>query len=188
MASPTIFDTTRRPGALAHDLRRLAGWPLTMKGRFSMFSIKKTIGDDYNVDLDDSLATKQALNRLGYYTPPQSYGMVPYPERLMFDSLKAFQKDEGLRVDGLMRPGGPTEAQIGYRLAQAEGKTPHAPEENAGRNMPVIVPRNVDPKMPQLRDRFEPKSGPYFDQNGNLVIEGIHPRTGFPISRSKGPH
>jgi len=86
-----------------------------------MFQIKKTIGDDYNVDLEDSLSTKQALERLGYYETP-SYGMTPYPDRHMFDSMKAFQKDEGLQVDGLMRPGGPTEARIDQRLAQAEGK------------------------------------------------------------------
>ncbi|CAA6603920.1 conserved hypothetical protein [Rhodospirillaceae bacterium LM-1] len=84
------------------------------------FQIRKVIGDDYNVDPDDTLNTKQALNRLGYYAPPQSYGMTPYPDRLMFNSLKAFQKDMGLKIDGLMRPGGPTEAQIGLRLAENE--------------------------------------------------------------------
>jgi len=104
-----------------------------------IFQIKKTIGDDYNVDLEDSLSTKQALERLGYYETP-SYGMTPYPDRHMFDSMKAFQKDEGLQVDGLMRPGGPTEARIDQRLAQAEGKRKDT-------NTPVPMPTNRGDNM-----------------------------------------
>ncbi|MBF0269080.1 MAG: peptidoglycan-binding protein [Alphaproteobacteria bacterium] len=110
-------------------------WP-PMKDYFTMlqsaFKVRKVIGDDHSVDPDDTLNTKQALNRLGYYSPPQSYGLTPYPDRLMFNSLKAFQKDEGLKVDGLMRPGGPTEAQIGQRLAEKKEwkRPPDAPPYN----------------------------------------------------------
>jgi len=115
-----------------------------------MFQIKKTIGDDYNVDLEDSLSTKQALERLGYYETP-SYGMTPYPDRHMFDSMKAFQKDEGLQVDGLMRPGGPTEARIDQRLAQAEGKRKDT-------NTPVPMPDNPGVNSPRCNAQGDSKT------------------------------
>ena len=59
---------------------------------------------------------KQALNHLGEYDPP-AYGMTPYPDTPMFDGMKAFQKKNGLTVDGFARPGGPTETTLNSRLA-----------------------------------------------------------------------
>lgn len=35
----------------------------------------------------------------------------------MFDGIKRFQKENRLKVDGLMRPGGPTETAINQRLS-----------------------------------------------------------------------
>ena len=38
----------------------------------------------------------------------------------MFDSIKAFQKDKGLEVDGIMKPEGPTLATMNKHLAAAD--------------------------------------------------------------------
>ncbi len=41
--------------------------------------------------------------------------MTPYPDTRMFDGLKAFQKENGLKIDGMMKPGGPTENTLAAR-------------------------------------------------------------------------
>jgi hypothetical protein len=38
----------------------------------------------------------------------------------MLDDLRDFQRDNGLKVDGLMNPGGPTEKTIGDKLTEAD--------------------------------------------------------------------
>ncbi|MBF0166654.1 MAG: peptidoglycan-binding protein [Alphaproteobacteria bacterium] len=90
------------------------------------FQIQKPLGEAHNVDPQDVLATKKALNRLGYYQLPE-HGLHPYPDQSLFDSVKAFQKDEGLRVDGFMRPRGPTEAALDNRLAEVKRKDANTP-------------------------------------------------------------
>jgi hypothetical protein len=65
---------------------------------------------------DDVLNMKQGLNKLGHYEAP-AYGMTPYPDTPMFDGMKAFQKKNGLTVDGYARPGGPTEKTLNSHLA-----------------------------------------------------------------------
>lgn len=83
---------------------------------FGPIKLKNTIGETYNVDLNDIEPTKHALNMLGYYDIP-TYGMNTYPDMPMFKGIKSFQKKTGLRVDGIMRPGGETERTINRRLA-----------------------------------------------------------------------
>lgn len=39
----------------------------------------------------------------------------------MFDGIKRFQKENRLKIDGLMRPGGPTETAINQRLSGGRG-------------------------------------------------------------------
>ena len=40
---------------------------------FHPFDIRKTIAETVNVNPDDTLRTKRALGRLGYYEPPKSH-------------------------------------------------------------------------------------------------------------------
>jgi hypothetical protein len=70
-------------------------------------------------DEDDVFNTKTLLNRIGYYDAP-SYGITPYPDGRLFQSIARFQKDHDLTVDGWMKPGGETERAlqlVGRRLA-----------------------------------------------------------------------
>ena len=44
---------------------------------------------------------------LGYLKVPD-FGLTPYPDKAMVDGVKSFQKDHGLKVDGVMKKDGPT--------------------------------------------------------------------------------
>ncbi len=46
--------------------------------------------------------------------------MTPYPDEPMFDGIKAYQKANRLRVDGVMKPGGETEQSMNKRVAEAQ--------------------------------------------------------------------
>lgn len=70
------------------------------------------------VDENDTLQTKSALGELGYYSTP-GYGMTPYPDEPMFDGIKKYQRDNKLRVDGVMKPRGETEQAIDRHLASS---------------------------------------------------------------------
>ena len=82
------------------------------------FRLKKTIGDSYTMDLDDSLNTKKALADLGHLKIPD-YGLTPYPDRAMVDGVKSFQKDHGLKIDGVMKKDGPTINRLNPILTSA---------------------------------------------------------------------
>ncbi len=68
-----------------------------------------------SVDPDDVMVTKRSLNRLGYYPTPD-WGLTPYPTEAMFRSLSAFQKQENLIPDRIMKPDGPTATRLGQVL------------------------------------------------------------------------
>ena len=81
------------------------------------FRLNQPLAPSSNADGNDVLAMKGALGSLGEYELP-SYGMTPYPDTPMFEGMKRFQKKNGLTVDGIARPGGPTEATVKARLAR----------------------------------------------------------------------
>lgn len=67
-------------------------------------TLNKPFSASSAVDARDTHALKNALNRLGYYRPPASIGITPIPDREIFDALRRFQQDRGLRADSVMRP------------------------------------------------------------------------------------
>ena len=83
---------------------------------FKPYSLKSRIGPDSNMDLDDVLKTKKALNGLGYMSLPR-HGLTPYPDNKMIDGIRSFQRDGGLRVDGVMKPDGPTLGRLNKILS-----------------------------------------------------------------------
>ncbi|MCR6629232.1 MAG: peptidoglycan-binding protein [Magnetospirillum sp.] len=98
----------------------------------SWFSLNKAMGTNYTVDPGDIVSTKTALNQLGYYDVPPHRGIDDWTDDAMFNGIKAFQKDNGLKVDGLMRPGGPTEQAINTGLA--ENAKDNTPDASGGQN------------------------------------------------------
>jgi hypothetical protein len=151
----------------------------------SWFNLKQPMGKNYTVAPVDIVNTKAALTQLGYYRPPNEIGIQPWTDEAMFNGIMQFQKDNGLKVDGFMRPGGPTEGYINQHLAIAgEGRGDADGDDGSGMpdgtfsNMPVIVPPNVDPNMPILTEPLpENAPGAYIDENGIPRLDGVNPRT-----------
>lgn len=83
--------------------------------------LKAPLGTNYTANPNDLMNAKKALNQLGYYDIPPHRGVDDWTDDATFDGIRSFQKDHRLKVDGLMRPGGPTESTINQRLAGLEG-------------------------------------------------------------------
>ena len=55
---------------------------------------------------------------LGYYDDTET-GLAPYADDQLFQSVQAFQKDNDLKRDGVMKPGGPTQNKINEKLKES---------------------------------------------------------------------
>jgi hypothetical protein len=71
-------------------------------------------------DENDVVITKRALERLGYQHNSAS-GPTCFADQEFLNGLRRFQKDQGLNVDAIVTPGGPTGFAIGKLL---EGLAP----------------------------------------------------------------
>ncbi|CAA7618392.1 hypothetical protein MTBLM5_260020 [Magnetospirillum sp. LM-5] len=112
----------------------------------NLFSLKEPMGTDYQVDPDDIVNTKTALNQLGYYPVPPERGIDDWTDDKMFQGIRSFQQDQGLKVDGFMRPGGPTEQTMNVELAAMQDRR----QPNTGRASDVS-PNIKDPSTGQVR-------------------------------------
>lgn len=65
---------------------------------------------------EDTLVVKEALQSMGYYEPPKDIGMHSHPDSQLFDAVKDFQRDNGLKVDGIIKPDGETEKAMNESL------------------------------------------------------------------------
>lgn len=54
---------------------------------------------------------KTLLAELGHYPAPD-WGVSAYPDRALFDAIRAYQAEHGLKADGVMKPGGETEVSL----------------------------------------------------------------------------
>jgi len=111
---------------------------------YSILELRKTVGPSHNVEPDDILALKKALNQTGHYKVPD-FGITPYPDTPLIKGIKKFQKDHDLKVDGVMKPGGPTENALGRKLVASErsensplgtGQLQKPEKENGGQKCP----------------------------------------------------
>lgn len=125
----------------------------------NMFKIGNTIAADTNTNPDDVVKTKAALAQTGHYEAPP-YGITEVPDNAMIDGLKKFQSDNGLKVDGVMKPDGPTQAKIGETLTKAptpmtdplapKVTKPKPPKLNPLTDLPEV-------KMPKLKTAILPE-------------------------------
>lgn len=129
------------------------------------FTLKAPLASNANVDLDDAMKTKLALQRLGYYKTP-SYGMTPYPDQPLFDAVADLQRDKGLRRTGEVRPGDDTEKAIRVALSET---TPNA-SENSDKKGKYIWRTRGDSKV---RSAHAERDGRVFEWNN--PPEGGHP-------------
>ncbi len=151
----------------------------------SWLKLKRPMDEAANADYGDIVNAKRALLQLGYYQPPGGGAIGAWVDGPLFEGIRRFQRDNRLKVDGVMRPGGPTEAAMNRRLSGRE----MSGEPDKG--MPVIIPPQVDNNMPVIKGTIQPSpddySGPYVDENGNIHVDGIHPKTRKPIYPPRGP-
>lgn len=75
------------------------------------YRLKSALGASYNTDPEDVWVTKRNLRTKGYYAEP-AHGMTEFPDEQLIDAIKGFQRDNDLRVDGVMKPDGETERQL----------------------------------------------------------------------------
>ncbi len=79
--------------------------------------MKGPIGPSYDADPDDVLVAKESLRRTGYYRLPD-FGLTDAAGNDLFDSIRSFQSDHGLTVDGVMRPSGQTAHSVARHLVK----------------------------------------------------------------------
>ena len=71
---------------------------------------------------DDVLQVKRVLDDLGYYKKPR-YGITEYPDKDMFSGIRDFQKDNDLKIDGILKPNGETEKALD-KAFKVSGRSP----------------------------------------------------------------
>ncbi|PHS75216.1 MAG: hypothetical protein COB59_11700 [Rhodospirillaceae bacterium] len=76
-----------------------------------MKNLNSTLSANSAANEEDVIATKIFLRNQGHYIPPE-WGISQFPDQAMFDSIREFQKSQGLKVDGVMKPEGETETAI----------------------------------------------------------------------------
>lgn len=82
-----------------------------------MFEIKRPISRNSKTDLEDTARVKLALTSLGHYDDTET-GLSPYADNQFFHSVKNFQKENGLKVDGVINPEGETHTTLKKKLSE----------------------------------------------------------------------
>ncbi len=83
-----------------------------------LLNLRNGVGRGQENGEHDVFATDNALREIGAYTPPPEYAREPqrYTTEPMVDALEDFQEQNGLKIDGYAKPGGPTERAINNNL------------------------------------------------------------------------
>lgn len=89
-----------------------------MPNAFPLY-LKNTLAANSLAEPDDVIITKRALERLGYYDRPQ-WGLQDFTDDGLFAGIRSFQEDNGLTIDGVMKPGGETERALIPQLGHEE--------------------------------------------------------------------
>ncbi len=78
---------------------------------FMPFNLKGAIGANYIAEQEDLIPIKKTLNKVGYYKKP-SWDYSDSVDQPLINAITAFQQDNNLEPDGVMKPGGPTEKKL----------------------------------------------------------------------------
>lgn len=99
------------------------------KGIGDFFSVGSPVSSSSDANSLDVLNTQNALADLGHFN-------AQTPD--IGEGLKSFQAENGLKVDGLMNPGGPTESALSETLANA-GLSPRDPLAKSDQPLPPHI-------------------------------------------------
>ena len=87
-----------------------------------MSLISETVGNNMTNEPEDVMSVKDALGELDRFEEEQPHG---YITRDLDDSIRGYQRDNGLREDGVLFPGGETENAL---IGELGGDEPPVPE------------------------------------------------------------
>jgi len=76
-----------------------------------MFELKSVVSRNSPTEMEDSKNVKFALTALDYYDDDEA-GFSPYGDRKLFNAIQSFQKENDLKVDGVIKPDGPTHGKM----------------------------------------------------------------------------
>ncbi len=120
----------------------------------NLLGLSSTISPFNDTQPDDVIKIKSALAQTGHYQVPD-FGITPYPDTPMIDGIKKFQKDNGLKVDGVMKPQGPTEMALGNQASSISTVNPFATNQEQPKT-PKPKPSKIDP-LTGLPEQKAPK-------------------------------
>ncbi len=115
------------------------------------FAVGAAVGDGAPPKPEDGRRTRAALDLLGYRRDAEGDGGD------LFDDLRDFQKDNGLEIDGVMNPGGPTEKTLGELVAKADpADAPRFPQgDTVDRRIRSLMEDSRYPSDARLRKHVE---------------------------------
>lgn len=92
------------------------------------------VGNNQNNDPADVRTTKSNLQKAGYFSADDKESTDnPFLTRKMDEGIKKFQKDNNLKIDGIMKPSGETERTLYERLTgQYAGEVFQVAQNDAG--------------------------------------------------------
>lgn len=99
----------------------------------SKLHLRAALSPDHLAEPDDILDTKKTLMALGYYRPLDGDPPGAWVDSDLFSGIRQFQRDNGLKVDALLRPEGPTERAMNAALEDMP-QTPPANDDERPAN------------------------------------------------------
>lgn len=100
----------------------------------SKLNLRAALSPDHLAEPDDILDAKKTLMALDYYRPAEGAEAGAWVDNDLFKGIRQFQRDNGLKVDGLIRPGGPTERAMNAVLEDTPQPTPPANDDQPPAN------------------------------------------------------
>lgn len=79
---------------------------MTEFNKFKSFSLKGSVGNMMENNEEDVINVKNALFRTGHRKTPAQNGII---EQETDDAIRSYQKEKGLKIDGILKPKGETE-------------------------------------------------------------------------------
>lgn len=127
--------------------------------------ISDGVGNNLKNKTEDVLQAKSALNRLGYFHPSGNQEPHGYVTREFDMSIKKFQKENSLRIDGIMFPSGETETMI--------NRQSYLKKINDEKPLPALPPPSVESEVLEPEERNIP---------GTNIPDRSVPEQGYPRS------
>jgi hypothetical protein len=83
--------------------------------------LKSSVGKNRDNDPNDILKVEKSLKNVGYFDAEHSHGFIT---KALHDGIEKFQRDQNLKSDGFILPGGETERSLNKKARQRKPVTP----------------------------------------------------------------